>query len=110
MELNKLSKEDFTPYLQTTFRVWLSEEQFIEVALIRIDALPLPPFRMPWITAEEAPVVRAPFSLLFCFPTEPALPQRMYHFDHAQLGRIPNLFIAPLGADHNGRYYEAIFN
>jgi hypothetical protein len=51
---------------------------------------------------------RVPFSLVFRGPLEPVLPQRMYRFEHAELGTF-ELFIVPLGPDEDGMRYEAVF-
>ncbi|MBK8432314.1 MAG: hypothetical protein IPL28_13925 [Chloroflexi bacterium] len=109
MTLETFRKADFDPHLNSLFQVQLSEGDEFEVTLIRVDEIPLPPFRSPWATAETPPQ-RPPFSLTFRFPTQPALPQRMYTLTHPTLGTLPDIFIAPLGQDAHGRYYEAVFN
>ena len=109
MTSNRLNQADFEPYLNSLFQVRLSKGEDIEAVLIGVESLPLPPFRLPWATTESAPP-RTPFSLIFRFPAEMALPQRMYHISHPIIGEIPNLFIAPIGQDVHGRYYEAVFN
>ncbi len=109
MQLDELTREHFEPYLHSSFKVWLTPTAAVEATLIQIEAIPLPPFRSPWAAAEDAPR-RTPFSLLFRLPLTANLPQRMYRFEHAELGDLPDLFIAPIGMDGNGRYYEAVFN
>ena len=37
------------------------------------------------------------------------LGQEIYRFEHDQIGGF-ELFIVPMRAEHDGRYYEAIFN
>jgi hypothetical protein len=49
------------------------------------------------------------FSLLFCGPVDRPLDQKTYRFEHDQIGGF-ELFIVPMRAEHDGRYYEAIFN
>ena len=51
---------------------------------------------------------RVPFSLVFHGPLEPVLPQRIYPFEHAELGTF-DLFIVPLGPDDGHMQYEAVF-
>lgn len=53
-----------------------------------------------------------PFSLAFLGPPTPVLPQAIYSFDHAAMGRF-ELFIVPLGPvgrDDLRMRYEAVFN
>jgi hypothetical protein len=49
------------------------------------------------------------FSLKFRGAREPILAQGSYRFAHGQLGAF-ELFICPIGRDHAGMYYEAVFN
>jgi hypothetical protein len=49
------------------------------------------------------------FSLLFRGPVDRPLGQETYRFEHDQIGAF-ELFIVPMRAEHDGRYYEAIFN
>jgi hypothetical protein len=51
---------------------------------------------------------RMPFSLVFRGPLEPVLPQRIYRFEHHELGAF-DLFIVPIGPDETGMQYEAVF-
>jgi hypothetical protein len=51
---------------------------------------------------------RAPFSLTFEAPPEPALPQRIYRLVHAQLGSL-DLFLVPVARSATGLHYEAVF-
>lgn len=52
--------------------------------------------------------IREPFSLIFCGPAEPYLPQHMYTLHHEEIGQI-ELFLVPVNQDVNGFYYEAVF-
>lgn len=49
------------------------------------------------------------FSLTFRGPREPALDQRIWRFEHPELGPR-DLFAVPLGPDGEGMLYEVIFN
>jgi len=49
------------------------------------------------------------FSLVFRGPREPALPQRVWRFEHPALGPR-DLFAVPLGPDGEGMLYEVVFN
>jgi hypothetical protein len=51
---------------------------------------------------------RVPFSIVFRGPLEPLLPQRVYCFEHDELGTF-ELFVVPIGPDEAGMQYEAVF-
>lgn len=51
---------------------------------------------------------RGPFSILFCGPPEPILPQRIYQFENHDLGAF-EIFIVPIGYDNGRMQYEAVF-
>lgn len=52
---------------------------------------------------------RVPFSIVFRGPLESVLPQRIYPFEHDELGSF-ELFIVPIGPDEVGMQYEAVFS
>ena len=49
------------------------------------------------------------FSVFFSGPSEPALNQATYEFEHSELGRFP-LFIVPSRGGGGDQLYEAVFN
>lgn len=49
------------------------------------------------------------FSILFRGPLDRPLGQETYRFEHNRIGGF-GLFIAPMRAEQDARYYEAIFN
>lgn len=51
---------------------------------------------------------RAPFSLVFLGGSDEVLPQRIYRFEHDELGAF-DLFIVPIARDADGTQYEAVF-
>lgn len=54
--------------------------------------------------------LRAPFSLVFRGPAQPALEQRIHRVDHPSLGPM-EIFLVPLGPDESGEAcYQAVFN
>ena len=85
----------FSEHLNTTFRVQLAPSHALELELLDV-------------TDASAPS-QVRFSILFRGPQEPLLPQRIYPFEHDQLGAF-DLFIVPIRRDKNGLYYEAVFN
>jgi hypothetical protein len=49
------------------------------------------------------------FSLILFAKLAPHLPQGSYAMEHAALGSL-QMFIVPIGLDHRGMRYEAVFN
>lgn len=56
----------------------------------------------------SSPEGRAPFSLTFEAPLEPALPQSIYRLEHAQMGSM-DIFLVPIARTATGLHYEAVF-
>ena len=95
-----LTIDFFTPHLDTTFSIALSNGELLTLRLSEITSL-----------GQGSAGSRSPFSLLFCHPSLPRnahLPQQTYHLQHALLGTL-TLFIVPLGPDQTGMRYQAIF-
>jgi hypothetical protein len=92
--LNEFTRATFDPFLHQTFQVSDGAGQSIETTLIEISG--------------HAPAER-PFSLIFRRLQGRALPQRIYHVEHAQLGAF-ELFLVPIGPDDKGMRYQAVFN
>jgi len=51
-----------------------------------------------------------PFSLVFRGPHDPPLGQSLYPMTHGDIGDLGSIFIVPIAADEQGRYYQAVFN
>jgi hypothetical protein len=49
------------------------------------------------------------FSLLFKGPADRMLPQQTYSLENGHIGQV-DIFLVPVDRDHDGIYYEAIFN
>ena len=109
MPLDQLTEQHFIPYLQQRFTLHLSETEVIDLTLIKVEPINQSPFRAVWET-ENATPRRKPFSLFFRGPAQHPLRQRMYLLKHEQLGPLADLFLTAIGADAQGRYYEALFN
>jgi hypothetical protein len=90
--------ETFRDHLGETFRVD-GDAGVVDLFLIAAEAAPQLPAKAQG---------RAPFSIVFVGPLEPILPQRIYRFEHDELG-ILELFIVPIGPDESGMQYEAVF-
>lgn len=65
--------------------------------------------RLTEATGSDLPgAPRAPFSLVFTGPADPALPQGSRRLEHPSLGAF-ELFLVPVGRDERGMHYEAVF-
>jgi hypothetical protein len=103
MKLSELTLETAQPLVNTVFQV-TTEGGTVELTLIEVAPFDLP--RRPTRGAQQPK--RAPFSLFFVGPAEPALKQRMYHFRSDKV-EFETLFIVPIGRDAEGTEYEAVF-
>ncbi len=102
MMLDKLTSGDFIPYLNQEFHIYYAEEEYLSVILTDVKDSKMPPVR---------PDQRQGFSIIF--QTGPdvkvMLRQHIFRVEHPQMGSY-DIFIVPIGADANGRYYQAVFN
>jgi len=92
--------EDFKDRVGTVFT--LSEEGVPPIPLT-LETAELLPARF------ARPDTRPPFSLILICARPEILPQRIYDFDHADMGRL-SLFVVPVGRDERGVLYQAVFN
>jgi hypothetical protein len=97
--LQLLTFETFAPHLNTTFALKLGESS-IDLTLTGADKKPVQAFRG---------MMREPFALYFRSASQVVLPQRIYPFVHADMGRF-ELFIVPIAREPEGIVYEAVFN
>ena len=95
--LDQLSVDDFTPRVGEAFEVDLGDQGRIPLTLASTE-------ERPTGTSD----LRAPFSLLFRGPCEPALPQMIYPVANAELGRL-EIFLVPVGPQGDAMRYEAVF-
>jgi hypothetical protein len=102
---DQLKLETFSPWLKSKFRVTLDSANFLEVELAEAKALTYP--GQPQSGAKGP--MQDSFSLVFHGPDHRFLPQRMYSFEHEQIGRF-ELFIVPIGQKPGIIQYQAIFN
>lgn len=109
--LEKLNPELCSKWVGFEFQLQLSEETAVSLELIEVKTLPSFIDSLPsWRKAKAHELRQEPFSLVFRGPHEPALIQRMYTLVHEQAGTVANIFLVPIDADGDGRYYEALFN
>jgi len=96
--LDRLTREQFAPYLDQTFRTSFNSST-VDLVLISADRL----------ADGAAADGRQPFSLVFRGPRTPVLTQKIHRLHHGTLGPL-DIFIVPIGPDHLGMRYEAIFS
>ena len=101
--LDQLTFKVFAELLKTNFRVWVDGQDSLELELAEITTP-----RVSSIGGANK-LACENFALLFCGPGERILPQRIYLFESASLGRF-ELFIVPVSRDQNGTRYQATFN
>jgi hypothetical protein len=94
-----LTVESFNPHVNSTFHLGLGESG---VDLTLTEAKKQAVFPYPGM-------MREPFSLIFRSGSPVVLPQRIYPFTHAQMGRL-DIFIVPVARDAQGIVYQAVFN
>lgn len=107
--LDKVTKENFEPYVNQTFDLDLDGQGHVPLQLISVTPHNTHPgYRR---AAPEGAILRQEgFTLTFCGPRQPALPQRMYNLEHESYGKLEMVFLVPVGEDGHGRIYEAVFN
>ncbi len=101
--LEQLGFESFAGLVKTSFRVWVDDRDSLELELSAITP--------PRIASAGGPNggTYESFTLEFRGPAERLLPQRIYRFESAAIGRF-DLFIVPVGRDAGGTGYQAMFN
>ena len=88
--------EEFSAFLNSTFRASLDEGPVIDLLLVRATRLILND-------------IQDCFSLMFRAPSELGPAQGLYRLDHPELGTM-HLLLVPVSKDAEGLYFEAIFN
>ena len=100
--LAKLESADFVAVLNQPFELRLEASRSLEMELLEVTELGLDS------TDDQPSSKRRPFSIVFRGPREPLLPQRIHRVAHEKLGAL-DLFLVPIGPDHDGMCYEAVF-
>ena len=104
--LEQLTGGDFSPHLGERFTIRHASPDPLIVELIEVTELGSAPSSG---VADGALSRRRPFSIVFQGPAGSGpLPQSIYSIEHENLG-VLDLFVVPIGSDHRGTRYEAIF-
>jgi hypothetical protein len=101
--LAQLGFSSFSGLLNSKFCITLAPQNSIQVELVEIS----PPQVGQGGAAGRQTFEN--FSLIFLGPLNPVLPQKIYWFESAALGRF-EIFIVPVGQDQSGTRYQAIFS
>jgi len=90
------TKRDFAQQVAKSFRVSPAEASAFDLALVEVNE----------IADDES---QETFSLLFQAPADAPAVQMTYEVENADLGKM-HIFLVPVKKNHNGLYFEAIFN
>lgn len=95
-----LTHEEFSKHVNTKFRVNLDAENGVDLELIEVKG---------YVSKNNEVTEMERFSIYFQGPGEPYLPQKLYSFQHDQMGEF-EIFVVPIGKPEKGFRYEAVFN
>jgi hypothetical protein len=99
-DLDRLAKHDFDPHIGDEFELDLGGGAVLPLELVSSEQLS---------SGIVEGATRQPFSLIFRSPGERRhAPQRIYTVRNTGLGAL-EIFLVPIGADHGGMRYEAVF-
>ncbi len=101
-----LTGANFSQYIDQTFSIVFDDHEPIPLLLKEVHMTKLSPIdvRNQYSPEERRP----PFSLILRGPAAILLPQRLYRFEHGEMGQF-DIFIVPVGANADGVTYEAVF-
>jgi len=91
-----LEHSEFSKYLNSNFRVRISDEQTVDAELVSVTELMVSP-------RQER------FAIVFRTSNDCFLGQGQRALEHDQMGKFI-LFLVPIGRDEKGTSYEAVFN
>ena len=94
------TEQDFKRHLNTKFNVRVDGDRTLALELEEVQ-----PF--PALTHARGDMER--FSLYFRGPSDVLLPQRIYRFEHEEMGEL-DIFLVPVERDAKGFRYEAVFS
>ena len=106
--LDNLNRQMFDEHLGEPFFVELLD-QTLELQLVEVTTLDSLDSNESQRKLELG--LRAEgFSILFRGPLDVTLNQGMVMMSNEKIGSFDPFFLVPVGADEQGRYYEAVFN
>ena len=96
MSIQSLHSQHFAECLHTIFEIQAPSGEAVQLELIRVTE------------RNDSPKLEQ-FSLIFCGPMTPLLPQQIHAWSHPKLGNH-SMFFVPIGPQDGGMGYEVIFN
>jgi hypothetical protein len=96
-----LTEEEFSKNLNTKFRAGLDDGVEVDLELTEVKG---------YASKAIEPKGMERFSVFFMGePIAPQLSQKVYSFQHDQMGEF-DIFIVPVARDEKGSRYQAVFN
>lgn len=95
---SNLTEAEFSKHVNTKFRV--AVEPPVELELTEVKG---------YLSKEHEQTGMERFSAFFRGPGDRYLAQKVYSFEHEQMGTF-EMFLVPVSQDQNGFRYEAVFN
>ena len=95
--LDALTKDDWAKYLDENFQIQAENADEYTVKLTNVSGY-----------GRSMGGEREAYSLLFCGPMMPVLPQQIYRVSNPKIGEL-QIFLVPIGPQAEGMGYEAVF-
>ena len=95
-----LTENEFSKHVNTKFRVVLDAENGVDLDLTEVKG---------YMSKHNEQTGMERFSIYFQGPAEPSLPQKVYPFQHAEMGEF-EMFLVPIAKNDRGFRYESVFN
>ena len=95
--LETLTKEFWAKYQEENFKVDTGSADYLTMRLVTVSGF-----------GRRIGSQREAFSLLFCGPLQPVLPQSIYRVSHPSINE-QDIFLVPIGPQAEGMGYEAVF-
>jgi hypothetical protein len=95
-----LTEAEFSKHVNTKFRVELGGENNVDLELTEVKG---------YMSKHNEQTGMERFSIYFQGPAEPSLPQKLYAFQHAEMGPF-EMFLVPIAKNEAGFRYESVFN
>ena len=95
-----LTEKEFSKHVNTNFRVELDGENSVDLELTEVKG---------YMSKNNEQTGMERFSIYFQGPAEPSLVQKLYVFQHAEMGSF-EMFLVPIAKNKAGFRYEAVFN
>jgi hypothetical protein len=106
LSVDDLRLATFAGQLQTTFHVADAPEAGTELKLIEASLTEASPRQM----ANAPDAHHEKFSLIFSGPKSPSLAQKIYRFEHPQIGGFAMFIVPILTRKPDQQRYQAVFN